>query len=472
MIEEIYRWCMKKIAIAGASGFVGRNLIQTLLAETDFAVRGMSRSSKESSNPRLEWVKADLFSVLDIELGLAGADIAVYLVHSMQPSAHLDQASFSDYDLILADNFGRACKKLGIKQVLYLGGLIPKRGTLSGHLASRLEVEETLKSYNPQATIFRAAMVLGKGGSSFHILVNLVKRLPALLCPGWTEMPTSPVHIDKVAQSFVKAIDAPKHYGKVYDLSSTNEMSYLDLLKQTADILGLQRKFIVLKHNFIGISRAWVSTVSGAPKSLVYPLLYSLKNEMVAAPDMKFPEEEVSRESVEEGLRKAIDASGGEVYDFTTRVVERKTVRSVQRSPIPQDMSAVDVAKEYMAWLPVAMRPFLLVDIQDNMIHFNLFSKRLRLLSLRWSPERSEENRQIFYIKGGVLAAPQDRGRLEFREVLNKKYMLAAIHDFYPALPWYVYVYTQALVHLAVMRLFGRHLRLIAEGKRPWIQKS
>jgi len=71
-----------------------------------------------------------------------------------------------------------------------------------------------------------------------------------------------------------------------------------------------------------------------------------------------------------------------------------------------------------------------------------------------------------------MLAAPQDRGRLEFREVLNGRYMLAAIHDFYPALPWYFYIFSQALVHLMVMKLFGRHLRLISEGKRSCLQKS
>src|SRR5690606_27984019 len=153
------------------------------------------------------------------------------------------------------------------------------------------------------------------GGSSFHTLVNLVKRLPALLCPGWTEMPTSPVHIDKVSQSFVKAIGAPKHYGKVYDLSSTNEMSYLELLKLTGRFLGLRRQFIVLMYHRCGLSRAWVSAVSGAPRSFVYPLLNSLENEMVAAPGKKSPEDEVPRESVEEGLKKAIASSRG--YDFS-----------------------------------------------------------------------------------------------------------------------------------------------------------
>ncbi|MCO4753395.1 MAG: NAD(P)H-binding protein [Bacteriovoracaceae bacterium] len=463
---------MKTIAIAGASGFVGKQIIKLLLERTDYNIRALSRSDKDSDNERLQWFKADLFSVLDIEKGVQGADVAIYLVHSMQPSAHLDQANFANYDLILADNFGRACAKNNIKQSLYLGGLIPKRGNLSLHLASRLEVEEVLFEYMPNSTVFRAAMVLVKEGSSFHILLNLVKRLPVMICPRWTKRPTSPIHVDKVAQAFCAAIDVPKYYGKVYDLCSSNQISYLELLQNAAKFLGLERRFIKLDVNFIRLSKLWVSTISGAPKRLVYPLVNSLKNEMTPAPDKIFQSPDFEYETVEQALKKAISESSQHRYKFKTRTVERKTVRSVQRCMLPSTMNAKDVAQEYLAWLPIALRPFIYVTVNDHFAHFSLFMRKVRLLSIKWSPERSEDTRQIFYIKGGLLAAPQDRGRLEFREVLNKRYMLAAIHDFYPSLPWYFYIFSQALVHIIVMKLFGRHLRLISEGKRQWLQKS
>jgi hypothetical protein len=63
-------------------------------------------------------------------------------------------------------------------------------------------------------------------------------------------------------------------------------------------------------------------------------------------------------------------------------------------------------------------------------------------------------------VTGGLLAgaAAGSRPRLEFRSVLGGEFVIAAIHDFVPRLPWYIYKYTQALVHLWVMRGFGRHL--------------
>jgi len=73
--------------------------------------------------------------------GAESARFAIYLVHSMLPSARLTQASFEDLDLICADNFARAAKRAGVEQIVYLGGLLPQTEELSPHLASRLEVD-------------------------------------------------------------------------------------------------------------------------------------------------------------------------------------------------------------------------------------------------------------------------------------------------------------------------------------------
>ena len=48
--------------------------------------------------------------------------MAVYLVHSMMPSAALVQGHFRDLDLMCADNFAKAAKDCGVKRIVYVGG--------------------------------------------------------------------------------------------------------------------------------------------------------------------------------------------------------------------------------------------------------------------------------------------------------------------------------------------------------------
>jgi hypothetical protein len=71
----------------------------------------------------------------------------------------------------------------------------------------------------------------------------------------------------------------------------------------------------------------------------------------------------------------------------------------------------------------------------------------------------------ILDITGGLLAnvVESPQGRFEFREVFNGKFVIAAIHDFCPRLPWFIYNLSQALVHLMVMRAFERHLKSLSE---------
>ncbi|MCX6126130.1 MAG: NmrA family protein, partial [Proteobacteria bacterium] len=126
-----------------------------------------------------------------------GADTAIYLVHSMMPHARLVQGKFEDFDVMIADNFARACKSVGVKRILYLGGIIPP-GALSQHLASRLEVEQVLGSYGINLAVVRAGLIVGPRGSSFAMMANLVKRLPVMLCPAWTSTLGQPSSLEDV----------------------------------------------------------------------------------------------------------------------------------------------------------------------------------------------------------------------------------------------------------------------------------
>lgn len=130
------------VVLAGGSGFVGQALAARLSER--FRVVGLSRSERPPDQHVDEWRKADLFNLRDAERALVGANYAIYLVHSMLPSARLTQGTFEDLDLICADNFARAAKSAGVEQIVFLGGLLPTQRDLSPHLASRVEVEKTL----------------------------------------------------------------------------------------------------------------------------------------------------------------------------------------------------------------------------------------------------------------------------------------------------------------------------------------
>jgi hypothetical protein len=118
----------------------------------------------------------------------------------------------------------------------------------------------------------------------------------------------------------------------------------------------------------------------------------------------------------------------------------------------------------YLEWLPRYLAPLIVVRQQGSKTVFSLFGSRLNFLELQISEERSNPDRQLLYVMNGLLVSRKNRGRLEFRVVLNRRYVLAAIHDFKPALPWFIYKYTQAKLHLFVMNAFAKHIFEWAEA--------
>jgi uncharacterized protein YbjT (DUF2867 family) len=453
------------ILIAGATGFVGQRLLLALSDYKIIALQRLQNISAPLQNARnIEWRQCDLFSLLQIEEASQGADIAIYLVHSMLPSARLSQASFSDTDLILADNFVRACRKNNIKRILYVGGIIPFEEKLSPHLQSRWEVEETLRASGIPLTSLRAALIVGAGGSSFEMMYLLVKRLPLMLCPHWTTHLLRPIDVHDVIASLQYCLDHPETQSQTYDLAGPEMTSYRDLMLKTAARLQKKRWIIPVPFFNPRLSILWVRLVTGASSTLIKPLVESLRSNMLPQPEklLQIPGHHYRTldESLTHEMKELKPSLSSTHKTIRKRSSATTLVRSVQRLHLPPGTNAEWAAHEYLRWLPHFFFPFLLVQSDATICRFKIFLWRKSLLRLKLSIGRSTPDRQLFYIVGGLLASkdnPKD-SRLEFREVLHGKYIRAAIHNFSPSLPWYIYKYTQAVVHLWVMKRFDRHL--------------
>ena len=470
-----------RIVVAGASGFVGQALVRAL---EPGLCNGLGRQSEAPVGIRdrlAAWRRCDLFSLRQVEDALAGAEVGVYLVHSMMPASRLLQGRFQDLDLICADNFARAARLHGLKRIIYLGGLIPDVATarLSEHLRSRQEVESALASQGVPVVGLRAGLVIGAQGSSFQMMDRLVQRLPIMVCPTWTRTQTQPIAVDDVVALLSYVLAHPEVPPDIYDVGGPDVLSYRALMAMVAAARGLRRRFLRVPLFSPGFSRLWVSLVTGAPPALVAPLIQSLRHPM-RAHDRRLQERAgvpglPVRDAIERALAPAAEPPPGEPPAGSRRreIRRDRQVRSVQRLPLPEGMTATDVAESYLRWLPRFFVSLIHAEVDDagvtpRLCRFRLRGLRRPILTLRFSPERSPADRPLFYVAGGALALAQPRGRLEFREMHaggGPRFLLAALHDFVPRLPWWLYQTTQAWIHLFTMSRFARYLRSL--GKRP-----
>jgi uncharacterized protein YbjT (DUF2867 family) len=448
---------MATIAIAGAGGFVGRNLLEALRGKHSLIALGRARPAGQ--DPGVEWREAELFSLSSSVAALKGAEVAVYLVHSMMSSSRLFQGTFHDTDLFLADNFARACRASGVRRIVYLGGLIPE-GFVSPHLQSRKEVEGVLRSSAIPVTVLRAGMIVGPGGSSFEILRSLVRKLPVMILPKWTQSGTQAIFIDDVVRLLAAAVEDPAFLGKTFDAVNGESLTYEGILRQTAAVLGLRRLMFPVPIASTGFSKLWVQLFGNSTYELVSPLIDSLLCDL---PQLK-PAAEIApliaQPRFEGMLRETLRrGAGAPPARPRRRIVHEDSVRSIQRLPATARDCAW-LAAEYLRWLPTVFRAVIRVRaLPDGRgAAFHLTGLRAPLLVLEADPEASGSDREKFKIVGGLLTKTTSTGWLEFRQIDGKKYTLACLHDFVPRLPWPIYVCTQAPLHRWVMRRFGRHL--------------
>lgn len=455
------------IAIAGACGYIGRNLLSKLKNKVELI--GLSRHVDTQKNTKsLTWRTCDLFSLADTEKALEGADVAVYLVHSMMPSAKLTQGKFEDMDVILADNFAQAAKRQGIIEIIYLGGIIPEDDTnLSLHMESHLEVERILRAYGTPVTALRAGLIVGPKGSSFPIIAQLVKRLSSMILPKWARTNTQPIALADVMNSLSAVILGKVEENQSIDIGGPEITTYCSMMEETADKLGEKPKMFNVPFFSLTLSRLWLRLVTQTPKEIVYPLVESLEHEIIVQNTNRMHGISEGKVSFREAATDAVNTDGVFANQAKRQSITpfKYDVRSVQRVRLPSNTTADWVGRYYVMWLESFLNPWIKTTIDTDLNYkIGLFGKTT-LLELSYSSNRSTDDRALYYITGGLLTDrnKNERGRMEFRKISGVNEVIIAIHNFTPAMPWFIYRYTQANAHLFIMYLFRKHMAILSE---------
>ncbi len=377
----------------------------------------------------------------------------------MAPAARLYQGDFADFDFLLSDNFARAAFKNNLKKIIYVSGMIPESSKISPHLESRLEVETTLKARGCHLTSIRCGIVIGPEGSSFRIITNLVEKLPMMLLPAWIKTQSQPVYVKDLAKIVIKAIAQHEQKDCVYDVGIPEVVNYRTVIELTAKAMNKTPLLIDIPYVTPHLSKIWIWLVTGSPLQLVSPLISSIHFPMLVNPKYSLPEAWGIKLT---GLAEAIEESFQATSNLprprlSTSIRQASEVKSVQRMVLPSYFDAHAVAVEYLRWLPRFFRSIIKVETDAGICKFKFFLLDLPLLVLVPQQEQKRD-RFCFSIESGLLVSKDSKGVFEFRLSPDDRFVFASIQKFRPALPWWIYRITQAVIHKIVMNRFGRHL--------------
>ncbi len=290
------------VLVTGATGFVGKRLVPELIA-SGYEVKAMTRNPDTYDGPG-QGVYGDVHDPGTLAEALDGVDVAIYMVHS------LDDDDFERKDADAARGFGLAAAAIGVRQIVYLGGLGEDDGHLSAHLRSRREVERLLGESGVPVTVLRAAIVVGAGGISWEITRQLVKNLPAMVVPKWASTLSQPIGIDDVVRYLVGVIDNDDAIGRVFEIGGPEKLSYVEMLQQAAEVMNGRRVPVVTVPVLTpSLSSRWIGFVTDVDATTGRNLIDSMSTEVVVHDESikdVVPGEPVS---YLEAVRRAIEES-------------------------------------------------------------------------------------------------------------------------------------------------------------------
>lgn len=271
------------ILIAGATGYIGRRLTHRLTGDGNHKIRLLVRNRSKVQVGIIDQVEireGDTFNRAALVDALAGVETAFYLIHSMD-----SDRDYRELDRQSAENFREACIAAGVKRIIYLGGLGVKNSA-SSHLLSRIETGEILSARPDliQTIWFRAGVIIGSGSASFEIVRNLAQKLPLMITPRWVRTRTQAISVEDVLDYLTEAIHLDHVGNLVVDVGS-EPLSFQEMLRQTAEAMGLRRLLLPVPLLSPRLSSYWLVLFTPVPYRIASALVEGLKSETVKQND-------------------------------------------------------------------------------------------------------------------------------------------------------------------------------------------
>lgn len=159
------------VAITGATGFIGRALLDALL-ENGWKVRALTRQFSTAKRENLEWIYGDLDNHAALQKLVGGVYAVIHCAGAVRGSS---LGSFLHNNVTGTGNLLQAAFEQNSKsRFLFISSLAARNPELSWYATSKFKAEQLINdcSHKMSCTIFRPAAVYGPGDKELQPLLK------------------------------------------------------------------------------------------------------------------------------------------------------------------------------------------------------------------------------------------------------------------------------------------------------------
>lgn len=268
------------VLVIGGSGFVGRYLVNALVAR-GCRVLAPTRRRERAKHlillPTCDVVEADVHDDATLERLMRGQDAVVNLVGIL----HGTQPQFTRAHVELPRRIVAACEKLGVRRYLHMSALGADPDGPSMYQRSKGEAERLVRASALDWTIFRPSVIFGAEDNFLNLFARLARWFPALPIGG-ANVRFQPVWVGDVAGAFANSLDNRATYRKTYELAGPKIYTLRELVSYAAAAAGHRRPVIALPDPIARL-QAWLMEHAPGEPLLSRDNLDSMKRDNIAS---------------------------------------------------------------------------------------------------------------------------------------------------------------------------------------------
>lgn len=253
----------KFILVTGANGFVGSNVVKSMV-NMGYSIKAVMRKASHNHSEAVEIITADLSHQIDWAYDLKGVSTVIHLaarVHQMNESPQDSLDEFRNINTRATLELAEQSAKAGVRRFIYLSTIaVNGSHTLPGefftedsqpnprssYALSKNESEQGLKKiseqYPMEIVIIRPPMVYGANApGNFSKLVSLIKsRIP--LPFALAKSPRSFIYIGNLVNFIEVCINHPRAANEIFLVSDIDDISLVSMIEQIGKVLNLRPK--------------------------------------------------------------------------------------------------------------------------------------------------------------------------------------------------------------------------------------
>jgi NADH dehydrogenase len=212
------------------------------LVAAGHAVRCLVRAGSEGKLAVREGVevhRGDATEPDTLKGALAGCEAVVHLVGIIRefPGKGI---TFRKLHFEATRNMVAAAESQGVNRYLQMSTNGTRENASTPYHRTKWQAEEAVRASSLAWTIFRPSLIFGPGDAFVNMLADMMRKLPVLPVIGDGKYRMSPVAVEDVAASFVKALTLPDMVGKTFHCCGPQSYTYDEVLDLIGAALGKQ----------------------------------------------------------------------------------------------------------------------------------------------------------------------------------------------------------------------------------------